>query len=56
MVHLLAQRPELFKLFFNGIKEGLSWQDSLMRAYGMTPEQLTSAYGAAIGVPNLTNR
>lgn len=55
MVHLLAQRPELFKLFFNGIKEGLTWQDSLMRSYGMTPRDLTTAYGRAIGVPNLVN-
>ncbi len=54
MVQLLVQKsPDQFRLFFNGIKEGLTWEDSLMRAYGITPQQLTSAYGQAIGVPNL---
>jgi hypothetical protein len=54
MVHLLVQaNPAQFQLFFNGIKEGFTWEDSLVRAYGMTKADLISAYGRAVGVPNL---
>ena len=54
MVQMLVKiSPDQFRLFFNGIKEGLTWQDSLMRAYGMSPTDLVSAYGRAVGVPNL---
>ena len=54
MVEMLVKiSPDQFRLFFNGIKEGLTWEDSLMRAYGMTPEDLTSAYGRAVGLPEL---
>ncbi|MCH9654711.1 MAG: hypothetical protein K0U86_21440 [Planctomycetes bacterium] len=51
---MLKAGPEQFKLFFNGIKDGLTWQDSLQRAYGLTAEQLCQAYGKSIGIPLLT--
>ncbi len=51
---MIQANPQQFQLFFNGIKEGLTWQDSLLRAYGMTPEELARGYGRTIGVPNLT--
>lgn len=51
---MLKASPEQFKLFFNGIKEGLTWQDSLQRAYGLTVDQLSQAYGRTIGIPALT--
>lgn len=51
---MIQTNPQQFQLFFNGIKEGLTWQDSLLRAYGMTPEELARGYGRTIGVPNLT--
>lgn len=51
---LIQANPQQFQLFFNGVKEGYTWQDSLMRAYGMTPEELTIAYGQRIGLPRLT--
>ena len=51
---MIKTNPQLFQLFFNGIKEGLTWQDSLLRSYGMTPEELARAYGKTIGIPNLT--
>ncbi|QDT29611.1 hypothetical protein Enr10x_49660 [Gimesia panareensis] len=51
---MLKASPEQFKLFFNGIKEGLTWQDSLQRAYGLTVEQLSQVYGQTIGIPRLT--
>lgn len=50
---LVKENPSQFRLLFNGIKEGLPWQDSLMRAYGLTPEALATLYGRAIGVPGL---
>lgn len=51
---MLKASPAQFKLFFNGIKDGLTWQDSLLRAYGITVEQLSQAYGQSIGIPRLT--
>lgn len=55
MVELLLKiNPEQFKLFFNGIKEGLEWEDSLTRAYGMNRADLTRLYGRTLGLPNLT--
>lgn len=51
---MLKANPEQFKLFFNGIKEGLTWQDSLQRAYGLTVDQLCQVYGQTIGIPRLT--
>jgi hypothetical protein len=54
MIQLMIKAsPEQFKLFFNGMKDGLTWQDSLQRAYGLTPEQLSQAYGQSIGIPAL---
>ncbi|MCA8999524.1 MAG: hypothetical protein KDA80_21190 [Planctomycetaceae bacterium] len=50
---MIKESPDQFRLLFNGIKEGLPWRDSLMRAYGLTPEALTTAYGRSIGVPGL---
>ncbi len=55
MVELLIKlNPDQFKLFFNGIKDGLKWEDSLTRAYGFTRADLTTLYGRSIGLPNLT--
>ncbi len=39
--------------FINGIKEGKKWQDSLKDAYHVTVEQMVSAYGRSIGIPDL---
>lgn len=51
---MVKASPEQFKLFFNGIKDGLTWQDSLLRSYGITAQQLCTIYGQSIGVPFLT--
>ncbi len=54
MVDLMIRRDrEAFRLFFDGIKEGLTWEVSLERAYAATPEDLIGLYGNAIGVPDL---
>lgn len=50
---LMKENPAQFRIFFNGIKEGLPWEDSLMRAYGMTPQGLAIFYGRSIGLPML---
>ncbi len=59
---LIENHPVQFQLFFNGIKEGWNADQengmgfgsgNLMRAYGMTYADLVSAYGRAIGVPDL---
>jgi hypothetical protein len=55
MVDLLIRgNNDAFRVFFDGIKEGLTWQDSLQRAYGATPDDLVTLYGRSIGIPNLT--
>ncbi|MEX2285883.1 MAG: hypothetical protein WD648_02265, partial [Planctomycetaceae bacterium] len=54
MVDLMIRHDkEAFRLFFDGIKEGLTWEDSLERAYAATPEDLIALYGNEIGVPDL---
>jgi hypothetical protein len=39
--------------FINGIKDGLKWEESLKTKYGVTPEQLTLAYGNWMSVAGL---
>jgi len=39
--------------FIDGIKQGKDWQVSLQDAYGATPQQLVTAYGKSIGIPDL---
>ena len=35
------------------LKEGVPWKKALKEVYGVTPEQLTTAYGRAVGIPDL---
>ena len=42
-----------YRMLMDGIKDGLPWEDALREAYGMTPLQLTQAYGQWIGIPDL---
>ena len=54
MIGLLATRDnDRFRRFFNDIKNGYTWQQSLKRHYEMSPEQLAAAYGKEIGIPGL---
>ncbi len=46
--------PSNFRLFFDGIKEGLPWEESLDRAYGRNVDELCLLFGRTIGVPDLT--
>lgn len=55
MVELLQRRGRpRFIAFINGIKDGLTWQESLLEHYEMTPDDLVSAYGKSIGIRDLT--
>ncbi len=42
-----------FRNFLIGIKSGEKWQNALQKCYGVTPEELTAAYGASMGIPSL---
>ena len=42
-----------YRQFIDGIKEGAAPQESLVAAYGLTPEQLLASFGRRFGVPNL---
>ena len=54
MVDLLIRRDrQAFRFFFDGIKEGLTWESSLERAYAATPDDLIALYGNEIGIPDL---
>jgi hypothetical protein len=50
---LIRNNKVAYTKFIQGIKEGLKWQDSLQAAFKITPDQLVSGYGQAIGVPDL---
>ena len=51
---LIRNSPEGFRVFIDGIKEGLPWEHSLQRAYGLTTADLAVTYGRTIGIPRLT--
>lgn len=42
-----------FLRFLDGIKEGLPWEESLKQNWNATPEELVSAFGRSIGIPDL---
>ena len=42
-----------YRHFLTHIKEGLSSEEALQKAYGMTREELVRKYGSLAGVPNL---
>ena len=55
MVRMLISRDaRKFAEFVRGIKEGMPVEESLKRSFGGTLDDLVKAYGAAIGVPNLS--
>lgn len=50
---MMAASGNAFVKFIDGIKEGMPWEESLKAHYNATPEQLVTAYGQSIGVPDL---
>lgn len=50
---MVRQDRERYRAFIAGIKEGLTWKQSLTARYGSTVERLVSIWGESIGVPDL---
>ena len=50
---LLNTNADGYTRFIQGMKEGLTWTESLHAAYSCTPQELVAAYGQVIGVPDL---
>ena len=54
MVEMLLRKDATkYRTLLTGIKEGLTSEESLKQAYGLSREQLTRFYGSLVGVPNL---
>ncbi|MBI1903025.1 MAG: hypothetical protein HYS13_18150 [Planctomycetia bacterium] len=51
--YLLRVDAQKFRQLVDGIKEGLTWEESLKEAYGVTPEQLAQEFGKTVGLPGL---
>ncbi|MCH8046320.1 MAG: hypothetical protein IID44_21640 [Planctomycetes bacterium] len=50
---LIKTNPKSFVAFIQGVKEGMTPEESLAQYYGATYDQLLIAYGRSIGLPNL---
>ena len=50
---MIRTNRKAYVQFIEGMKEGMTWEESLQASYGSSPEQLVAAYGQAIGVPDL---
>ncbi len=50
---MLKRHKKGYVAFINGIKDGLSWRQSLKQHFGATTPQLTKAYGKSIGIRSL---
>jgi hypothetical protein len=50
---MMSRGRDRYVAFIEGLKEGLSWQESLREAYNASPEELVLLYGRSIGVPAL---
>lgn len=53
VTYLLKLDGKKYRQFIEGIKEGLSPEDSLQQSYGMNYQQFLVRYGQSVGVPNL---
>jgi hypothetical protein len=51
--YLIQRDKRKYADWVNGMKEGKKWPESLKDTYGITPEQLLSDFGQAIGIPDL---
>jgi hypothetical protein len=50
---LLKSDGKAFRKMLEAIKHGTKWEDALKDAYGVTPAELTTAFGKTVGIPNL---
>jgi hypothetical protein len=51
--YMIRQSQDRFVDFINGIKDGLPWEESLEKRYGVTRERLIRGYGESLGVKGL---
>ena len=52
---MIRQSKTGYVEFINGIKDGLKWDESLKTKYGVTPDQLVTAYGNSMGVAGVAS-
>lgn len=50
---LMKSNPKGFRQMIDAIKQGTKWRQALKDAYGVTPAELTAAFGRSVGIPNL---
>lgn len=50
---MIRQRKKGYVAFINGIKDGMPWQESLAKNYGVSLERLVHFYGQSIGIRSL---
>ena len=51
---MLSSNPKAFRAMIDDIKSGESWEDAMKKAYDVTPEQFTQAFGkVVVGIPIL---
>ncbi len=50
---MIRQNKKGYVDFFNGIKDGMAWEDALETKYGVKLSQLLAAYGQSMGVRDL---
>ncbi len=50
---MLRWDAKAYRAMIDGVKEGMGWEESLKKAYGVTPEELTERFGRKVGVPGL---
>ncbi|QDT12041.1 hypothetical protein [Stieleria marina] len=53
VTHLLNQNTNAFGQFFQDVKAGHDWEDSLITNYGVTANQFAAAFGRSLGVANV---
>jgi hypothetical protein len=51
--YMIRQNKRGYVDFINGIKDGLSAEQSLKEKYGMSPDELIAAYANTMGVPGV---
>ena len=50
---LIKESPKKYIEFIEYLKEGMPWKEALYKAYQAKPEELVTAYGKAMGIPDL---
>jgi hypothetical protein len=50
---LLSADANAYRGLITAIKEGYTWREGLELTYGITPEELATAYGRQVGLPQL---